>query len=130
MSLKVAIVEDEPLSRRRLFCLLKEAGCEIVAQFEEGQSLLDWLDTCPAVDAVFLDVQMPGKSGFDVVKELRTPIPVVFVTGHIEFQGNDFGPMVVDYLVKPIFSDNIAGSMRKLRQYMANAETDLTANAR
>ena len=61
--LRVLVAEDEPFNLRRLTRLLREAGCEVVAELEDGPSVLAWLAQGEPVDALFLDIQMPGQIG-------------------------------------------------------------------
>ena len=66
-ALRVALADDEPLARARLGRLLREAGCEVTAELPDGPSVLAWLKEGHDVDALFLDIQMPGLSGLEVL---------------------------------------------------------------
>ena len=82
-TLRVALADDEPLARTRLARLLREAGCDVRAELADGPSVLAWLQEPREVDALFLDIQMPGATGLEVAAELgdcRHCPPVVFVT--------------------------------------------------
>lgn len=113
--LKVAVVEDEPLARERLSRLLGEMGCEVVAELEDGRSLLEWLSQAPALDGLFLDIQMPGGTGLEVLAELKTPLPVVFVTAFAEHAVRAFDAEVVDYVLKPVFRDRLERCLSRLK---------------
>ncbi|HET8901660.1 MAG TPA: response regulator, partial [Holophagaceae bacterium] len=69
-TLRVALADDEPLARARLSRLLREAGCEVIAELEDGAAVLAWLREAPPVDALFLDISMPGATGLEVMAEL------------------------------------------------------------
>lgn len=129
--LKVAVVEDEPLARERLSRLLKELGCEVVAEFEDGRALLDWLPKAPPLDGLFLDIQMPGGSGLEVLAELMAPPPVVFVTAFAEHAVRAFEAEAVDYVLKPIFKDRLERSVARLnaRQVPVRSGPELKAMA-
>ena len=114
-SLRVLVAEDEPFNRRRLTRLLREAGCEVVAELEDGPSVLEWLSRGEDVDALFLDIQMPGLTGLDVVAELPQPIPVVFVTAYAEHAVRAFEHAATDYLLKPVTADRLAATLQRLR---------------
>ncbi|HJW33510.1 MAG TPA: response regulator transcription factor [Holophagaceae bacterium] len=115
-SLKVVVVDDEPLARERLSRLLREAGCEVVAELGDGPSLLAWLRSSPGeVDGLFLDIQMPGGSGLEVMAELPATPPVVFVTAFAEHAVRAFEAEAVDYVLKPVFADRLERCLARLR---------------
>jgi DNA-binding LytR/AlgR family response regulator len=113
--LRVLVAEDEPFNLRRLSRLLREAGCEVVAELEDGPSVLGWLARGEAVDALFLDIQMPGLTGLDVVAELPRPFPVVFVTAYAEHAVRAFEQAATDYLLKPVTAERLASTLQRLR---------------
>jgi DNA-binding LytR/AlgR family response regulator len=116
--LRVALADDEPLARARLARLLREADCEVVAECPDGPSLLAWLAHRPEVDALFLDIQMPGASGLEVVAELsdgHACPPVVFVTAFAEHAVRAFEAAAQDYLLKPVSADRLAKALVRLR---------------
>jgi DNA-binding LytR/AlgR family response regulator len=114
-TLKVVIADDEPLARERLGRLLREAGCEVMAELEDGPSLLDWFSTGREADALFTDIQMPGANGLEVLAELRNAPPVVFVTAYSDYAVRAFELAAVDYLLKPVYEDRLAKSLERLR---------------
>jgi len=113
--LRVLVAEDEPFNLRRLTRLLREAGCEVVAELEDGPSVLAWLEQGEAVDALFLDIQMPGLTGLDVVADLPRPVPVVFVTAYAEHAVRAFEQAATDYLLKPVTAERLAATLQRLR---------------
>lgn len=118
--LRVLVAEDEPFNLRRLSRLLREAGCEVVAELEDGPSVLAWLSRGEAVDALFLDIQMPGLTGLDVNADLPRPIPVVFVTAYAEHAVRAFEQAATDYLLKPVTAERLAATLRRLRTLVGN----------
>jgi len=113
--LRVLVAEDEPFNLRRLTRLLREAGCEVVAELEDGPAVLDWLARGEAVDALFLDIQMPGLTGLDVSADLPSPCPVVFVTAYAEHAVKAFEQAATDYLLKPVTAERLAATLLRLR---------------
>lgn len=113
--LRVLVAEDEPFNLKRLARLLREAGCEVVAELEDGPSVLDWISRGEAVDALFLDIQMPGLTGLDVSADLPRPCPVVFVTAYAEHAVRAFEQAAVDYLLKPVTAERLAATLQRLR---------------
>ncbi len=114
-ALRVLVAEDEPFNLRRLTRLLREAGCEVVAELEDGPSVLAWLSRGEAVDALFLDIQMPGLTGLDLAAELPCPVPVVFVTAYAEHAVKAFEYAATDYLLKPVTAERLAATLQRLR---------------
>lgn len=116
--MRVALAEDEPLARERLALQLEAAGCTVVAALADGPALLAWLETAPPLDALFLDVQMPGATGFEVLAALRgRPLPpLVFVTAHADYALQAFEVEAVDYLLKPVSAGRLAQTLERLRR--------------
>jgi DNA-binding LytR/AlgR family response regulator len=113
--MKVAVAEDEPYNLKRLVRLLEEQGCEVVASFEDGTAVLEWLHTLPAVDALFLDIRMPGASGMEVLETGENMPPVVFVTAFSDHAVEAFDLAAADYLLKPVRADRLAKCLERLR---------------
>jgi two-component system LytT family response regulator/two-component system response regulator AlgR len=113
MTLRAAIADDEPVALHRLRTLLGEAGWAVDA-FEDGKSLLSHLQGHEA-DALFLDIQMPGLSGLEVLGELPDPPPpVIFVTARSEYALAAFEHAAVDYLLKPVTADRLRKTLARL----------------
>ncbi len=124
MTLQVALADDEPLARARLGRLLREAGCEVVQEFADGASLLEWWKQGANVDALFLDIQMPGLSGLEVMAEIteRAGHPsVVFVTAFSEHAVRAFEAAAADYILKPISKERLAKSLERVSASRAKA---------
>ena len=104
MRLRVLVVDDEPLARRRLASLIADIPwAEQVGEAGDGASAIEEA-TRLRPDAVFLDIQMPELSGLEVVERLRAlrPTPtVVFTTAHDQYAVTAFELEAVDYLLKP-----------------------------
>jgi two-component system, LytTR family, response regulator len=117
VSLRTVIADDEPLARERLRLLLKDdSDIEIVADCRNGSEVVSALKISQP-DLLFLDIQMPGQSGFEVIEEIgpaNMPI-TVFVTAHNQFAVEAFEVNALDYLVKPI-------ERRRLDEALARAK--------
>jgi DNA-binding LytR/AlgR family response regulator len=114
--LRVAVAEDEPMNLKRLLRLLREADCEVVATFTNGTAILQWLAQGPEVDALFLDIRMPGASGLEILNSLPVPLPVVFVTAFTDHAVQAFEDDAVDYLLKPITEQRLGKCLDRLRK--------------
>lgn len=116
--LKALIVDDEELARRGLELRLeKYADIEICGQCRNGREALHAVrDQWP--DVMFLDVQMPGMDGFEVLQRLSgSEMPtVVFVTAYDEFALKAFDANALDYLLKPINDERLAEAIERVRK--------------
>ncbi len=115
--LKVLIVDDEELARRGLEIRLEKFDdIEICAQSRNGREALQAVHE-HAPDLMFLDVQMPGMDGFDVLRSLSTSnMPaVIFVTAYDEFALKAFDANALDYLLKPINDERLAEAIERAR---------------
>lgn len=112
--LQALIVDDEPPARRWLRELLS-AHPEISVAAEAGsvpEGIL--LANRLKPDVIFLDVQMPPQTGFDLLDGLAAPSRIVLVTAHDEFALQAFDANALDYLLKPVHPDRLAESVRRL----------------
>jgi two-component system LytT family response regulator len=119
----VLVADDEPAARRGVRQLLAAfPEFAIVGECRNGEEVLASLDVLNP-DVLFLDVQMPGIDGFEVIR-LRTPerMPaVVFLTAYDEFALRAFEAQALDYLVKPVSEARFAATMKRLiRQLRAS----------
>ena len=114
------IADDEPLARERLRMLLEgQEGLTVVAECTDGPSTIEAIRrTRP--DLVFLDVQMPGGTGFDVVNALEHgPVPLfVFVTAFDKYALKAFDVHALDYLLKPFDRDRFMQALARARQHL------------
>lgn len=120
--LKIIIVDDEPLALKLLSTVLCEiSDVEIVAQCSNGKQAVDaTLELQP--DLIFLDIQMPGVNGFEVIKTLQTDVMpmVVFVTAYDQYAVDAFDLHAVDYILKPIENQRIVRAVERARQRLKN----------
>ncbi len=111
--MKVVIVDDERLSREELKKLLKNyPDVEILAECvnaEEGKKKIEELKP----DLVFLDIEMPDKTGFDMLNEINAIPDVVFISAYDEYAIKAFEFQALDYLLKPIDSQRLAECIKK-----------------
>ncbi len=117
--LRIALAEDEPLNLKRLARLLEDCGCEVAATFGNGLDMEEWLRTEPEVDALFLDIQMPGLDGLNLRASIPERYPVVFVTAHAEHAVEAFDLEAVDFLLKPVTIPRLAKALNRVRKALA-----------
>ncbi|MCY7310379.1 MAG: response regulator, partial [Chitinophagaceae bacterium] len=112
--MRAIIIDDERLARTELKKLLQEfPEVEIIdeaANAEEGLSKIE----SQQPDLIFLDIQMPGKTGFDMLSELERAPQVIFTTAYDEFALKAFEVNALDYLLKPVEPKRLADAIQKL----------------
>jgi two-component system LytT family response regulator len=131
MRLRVLIVDDEPVARARLRRLLaSEPGVVIAGE-------CDGVDSATAalrhgdIDLLLLDVQMPGRSGLDLLNQVdpaRRPL-VILVTAHDRYAVPAFDLEVLDFLLKPVRADRLAAAIQRARLAAAARKRELVAAA-
>ena len=114
--MKALIVDDEPLARRRVRDLLGRFDSITVAgEAEDGISAIRDI-TAMRPDLVFLDVQMPGMDGFEVIEHLDAPRPrIIFTTAYENYALRAFEVSAVDYLLKPIDEERFDQAVLRAR---------------
>ncbi len=119
------IIDDEPLARN------------ILEQYIHSHQQMNLLKICSNAkdaygviqelqpDLVFLDIQMPGINGIELVNSLKNPPPIIFTTAYTEFASTSYELEAVDYLVKPITVERFTKSINKFLK-MSQAESEIT----
>jgi two-component system LytT family response regulator len=127
--MRALIVDDEPLARRELRRLLGAfAGIEVVGEasdIDEARVRVEALSP----DVVFLDIQMPGGSGFDLLAQLDRVPRIVFTTAYDQYALKAFDVNALDYLLKPIEPERLATALRKLEAASASAPAAVAQDA-
>lgn len=113
---KAIIVDDERLARQELRKLLAPfTEIEVVDEASNADEALDKIDQ-HSPDIIFLDINMPGKSGFDLLQELDKSPAVIFTTAYDEYAVKAFEVNALDYIVKPIEPKRLAEAINKLME--------------
>jgi len=113
--IKAIIIDDERLARNELKKLLSDfPDIEVVAEAANANEGMEKIDNF-GPELIFLDIQMPGKTGFEMLAELdRTP-NVIFTTAYDEYALKAFEVNALDYLLKPIEPKRLADAIQKLQ---------------
>jgi len=122
---KVLIVDDEPAARRGVRQLLAAfPDFTVAGECRNGAEALAALDAS-APDVVFLDIQMPGIDGFEVIRRRKVErMPeVVFLTAYDQFALRAFEAEALDYLVKPVSEARFAATMKRLMKRLRSSAT-------
>lgn len=123
--IRTLVVDDEPLARERLTSLLGlETDIEVIGQCRDGEDAARAI-TEHTPDLVFLDVQMPGLNGFEVIEAVGTekmPL-VIFVTAYDQHALKAFQVRALDYLLKPFDRERFHEALQRARTQIQRAET-------
>lgn len=118
--LRILIADDEPLARDRVRAMLRqEASVEIVGECGNGPATVEAIKR-DRPDVVFLDIQMPGCDGLQVVGDLPPDDrpAIVFVTAHDRFAVDAFGLHAVDYLLKPFAKERFQAALKRAADHI------------
>jgi two-component system LytT family response regulator len=117
--IRAFVVDDEPLAVKRLSRMLRETGrVEVVGGASDPVDALAALSSV-SVDALFLDIQMPGMTGFEMLAMLDPQPMVVFTTAYDQYALQAFEVNSVDYLLKPIEERHLARALDKIERLRA-----------
>jgi two-component system, LytTR family, response regulator len=112
--IKAIIIDDERLARNELKKLLMDfPEIEIIAEAANANEGIEKIDSL-VPDLIFLDIQMPGKTGFDMLGELEKIPNVIFTTAYDEYALKAFEVNALDYLLKPVEPKRLADAIQKL----------------
>jgi two-component system LytT family response regulator len=128
MKLKALIADDEPLARERLrFLLSGDEEIEIAGECRNGREVIAALKE-RRIDVLFLDIQMPGRGGFEVIEQIgSTHMPAtVFVTAHNQYAVKAFEVHAIDYLTKPVEPERLQATLVHVKERIASHAALLT----
>ncbi|MCA6078336.1 LytR/AlgR family response regulator transcription factor [Fulvivirga sedimenti] len=127
--MKALIIDDERLARKELTSLLKEhREIEVIgeaANIDEAVELIEEKNP----DLLFLDIQMPGGTGFDLLEQLDRVPKVIFITAYDEFALKAFEVNALDYLLKPVQSDRLSDAINKLSMEPSDSEETVSVES-
>ncbi len=128
--MRAFIVDDERLAIDRLTRLLGQTGrVQVVGSSTDPEDALVMIAALP-LDVLFLDIQMPGLTGFDLLERLGTTAPVIFTTAWDEHALRAFGTNSIDYLLKPVECERLEQALDKLTRMTQAQPPDVRALAR
>ncbi|MGH1364070.1 MAG: LytR/AlgR family response regulator transcription factor [Calditrichia bacterium] len=123
MTYRCMIIDDEPLARQLIAEFLEDVDdIKIIASPGNPDEALE-LILQHKPDVLFLDIQMPGMNGFDLLRQLESPPAVVFCTAYDEYAIAAFEENAIDYLLKPFDKARFNKTLQRLRQQLTDATT-------
>jgi len=122
--MKTVIIDDERLARKELSSLLEEfKEIEIIAECANAEEARKVIES-ERPDLIFLDIQMPGETGFDLLETLEYVPRVVFVTAYDEYAIKAFEVNALDYVLKPIEEERLEEAIRKVNEEFGEEQSD------
>jgi two-component system LytT family response regulator len=123
---KALIVDDERLARKELRSMLAiYDNIEVVGEAEDVPTAIRAINKLKP-EIIFLDIQMPGKSGFDLLNEIKIEKKIIFVTAFDEYAIRAFEVNALDYLLKPITPERLEKAINRL--YIENISKEIFLN--
>jgi len=123
--IRTVIVDDEPLALGLIrSCLIQHPEIDIISECKNGKEAIATVSELEP-DLLFLDIQMPGLNGFDVIKRLQSatmPL-VVFVTAYQQFALSAFEVNAVDYILKPLDQESLARAVERCKDRLRLEES-------
>lgn len=128
--MKVLIIEDEAPAFRRLQKILDEVrpGIEIVEVIDSVEDSVKWLKNHKAPDLIFMDIQLSDGISFEIFDHIKITNPVIFTTAFDEYMLKAFKVNSIDYLLKPIKTEELANSLQKfeaMKSYFGAESTNI-----
>jgi two-component system, LytTR family, response regulator len=115
---KALIIDDEPAARRLIRSLLQEHSTvvEVIGEASNGEEAIQKIETLKP-ELIFLDIQMPDLTGFEVIDRLEFKPNIIFTTAYEQYAIKAFESFSIDYLLKPIKEERLKLSLEKLKQF-------------
>lgn len=115
---KAIVIDDEPAARRLMKNLLQEYAdtVQVIAEAGTGKEAVQKIEDLNP-DLIFLDIQMPDLTGFEVIEKLNRKPNIIFTTAYEQYAIKAFETFSIDYLLKPIKEERLSQSINKLKQF-------------
>lgn len=130
--MKAVIVEDELIAAQNLQRLINQVDkdIEVIAVLQSVEESIEWFMLHPVPDLVFMDIHLADGSSFSIFEKVDIPCPIIFTTAYDEYALKAFEVNSIDYLLKPISIKNFERAIAKLRNLVAEKEsnTNVIAN--
>lgn len=126
---KAIIIDDEPAARRLMKNLLQEHAdmVSVIAEASNGREAIQKIEELNP-DLIFLDIQMPDLTGFEVIEQLSRKPNIIFTTAYEQYAIKAFETFSIDYLLKPIKEERLKQSLEKVKQFgQLNQSIDMSS---
>src|ERR1041384_5173349 len=125
---RAIVIDDEPAARRLMKNLLEEHAdvVGVIAEAGSGEEAVQKIEELNP-DLIFLDIQMPDLTGFEVIEQLVHKPNIIFTTAYEQYAIKAFETFSIDYLLKPIKEERLQQSIGKLKQFgKVDSSIDIT----
>jgi DNA-binding LytR/AlgR family response regulator len=124
--MKVLIIEDEPQAVERLAILVKglQPDVQICATLDSVKRSVDWILKNPAVDLIFMDIQLADGLSFEIFDKVEVKAPVIFTTAYNEYALKAFKVNSIDYILKPVDKGELEAAFRKYQTLTRQPPSD------
>jgi DNA-binding LytR/AlgR family response regulator len=126
--MKVVIIEDEKPAARRLSRMLNDLNIQPIAMLHSIEESLNWLLQNEQPDLLFLDIQLSDGLSFEIFDEIEVKSAIIFTTAYDEYALKAFKLNSVDYLLKPIDTDELKNAIDKYQEIYANKNLNTISN--
>jgi len=122
--MKIVLIEDEAPALRRLEKIIAEhaPSAEIIHRLDSVEAAVQYFQQAPAVDLVFMDIHLADGSAFDIFEQVEVSVPIIFTTAYDEYTLRAFKVNAIDYLMKPIKSEEVKAAIEKFHQWFSRAQ--------
>lgn len=126
--MRIAIVEDELPARQQLISLLRKIrnDVQVVNVSDSIREAVAFLETRPAIDLIFMDIQLNDGLSFEIFKRVTVHCPVIFTTAYDEYMLRAFHENGIDYLLKPLKKTDLENAFEKLRRLKDHFSSDMS----
>src|SRR5687767_6014212 len=116
--MKIAIIEDEEMAVQQLKSQLPATitNAEVVAVIDTVDEAVEWLNTRPAVDLLFLDIHLADGSCFTIFQQCKIDVPVIFTTAYDRYAIQAFEVNSIDYVLKPVRKERLQQALDKFQR--------------
>ena len=119
------IIDDEPIARKGIRLLADEiVDLNCLGEYADPIIAEQSIPSLISLDLIFLDIEMPGQTGFDLLAQLKTIPIVVFCTAYDQYALEAFETNSIDYLVKPVKLERIKKTVEKLKTFDKNKSSE------
>lgn len=130
--MRALIIEDETAAARNLEAVLREVapGVEILATLESVAESVEWLQSNPQSDLLFMDIHLADGDSFRIFESVEITAPVIFTTAYDRYALEAFKVNSIDYLLKPINTEDVRRALEKLRRLTSGERLDYGTRVR